>query len=183
MDDEFVFPQYSGFEYAQTAQLLDLCTLDVCIANFPYFVIAAAAISYTFNKKTAVKLSAFEKATIAPCYRWIEPYFHVIMHQPKLCSQERNIFRIFIIVVFIASCEQRIFICNFFYENAFNTFHRHMPPKYTKTILHTKANTYTKFFLANTTQLIGVVFTVIFLPIASEDTINFFRRIPKKNYI
>lgn len=50
VDDGFVFPQFSGLEYAQTAQLLDLCTLDVAIANFPYSVIAAAAISHTFNK-------------------------------------------------------------------------------------------------------------------------------------
>lgn len=49
-DDAFVFPQFSGMEYAQTAQLLDLCTLDVGIANYPYSVIAAAAISHTFNK-------------------------------------------------------------------------------------------------------------------------------------
>lgn len=49
-DDAFVFPQFSGLEYAQTAQLLDLCTLDVAIANYPYSVIAAAAISHTFNK-------------------------------------------------------------------------------------------------------------------------------------
>lgn len=50
VDDGFVFPQFSGLEYAHTAQLLDLCTLDVGIANFPYSVIAAAAISHTFNK-------------------------------------------------------------------------------------------------------------------------------------
>lgn len=50
IDDGFVFPQFSGMEYAQTAQLIDLCTLDVDIANFPYSVVAAAAISHTFNK-------------------------------------------------------------------------------------------------------------------------------------
>lgn len=49
-DDAFVFPQFSGMEYAQTAQLLDLCTLDVEIANYSYSVIAAAAISHTFNR-------------------------------------------------------------------------------------------------------------------------------------
>lgn len=49
-DDAFVFPQFSGLEYAQTAQLIDLCTLDVGIANFSYSVIAAAAISHTFNR-------------------------------------------------------------------------------------------------------------------------------------
>lgn len=50
VDDGFVFPQFSGLEYAQTAQLLDLCTLDVGIANYPYSVVAAAAISHTFSK-------------------------------------------------------------------------------------------------------------------------------------
>lgn len=50
IDDGFVFPQFSGLEYVQTAQLIDLCTLDVNIANFSYSVIAAAAISHTFNK-------------------------------------------------------------------------------------------------------------------------------------
>lgn len=50
IDDGFVFPQFSGFEYVQTCQLLDLCTLDVGIANFPYSVTAAAAISHAFNK-------------------------------------------------------------------------------------------------------------------------------------
>lgn len=49
-DDGFVFPQFSGLEYAQTAQLIDLCTLDIGIANFAYSVIAAAAISHTFNE-------------------------------------------------------------------------------------------------------------------------------------
>lgn len=50
IDDGFVFPQFSGMEYAQTAQLIDLCTLDVGIANFSYSVVAAAAISHTFNE-------------------------------------------------------------------------------------------------------------------------------------
>ncbi|XP_031623125.1 G1/S-specific cyclin-E-like isoform X2 [Contarinia nasturtii] len=90
IDDGFVFPQFSGMEYAQTAQLIDLCTLDVEIANFPYSVIAAAAISHTFNKKVAIKLSGLEWATIAPCYRWMEPYFQVILQQPKLILQEKH---------------------------------------------------------------------------------------------
>lgn len=49
-DDAFVFPQFSGIKYAITAQLIDLCTLDVGIANYSYSVIAAAAISHTFDK-------------------------------------------------------------------------------------------------------------------------------------
>ena len=46
----FIFPQFSGLEFAQTAQLLDLCSLDLNFANYQYSVIAAAAICHTFDK-------------------------------------------------------------------------------------------------------------------------------------
>lgn len=48
--DSFVYPQFSGMEFAQTAQLIDLCSLDCGLANFPYSVVAAAAVSHTFDK-------------------------------------------------------------------------------------------------------------------------------------
>lgn len=37
-----------------------------------------------------MKLSGLEWSVIAPCYRWMEPYFHVVLQQPKLCLQEKN---------------------------------------------------------------------------------------------
>lgn len=46
----FVFPQFSGLEFCHTAQLIDVCALDVEMANFSYSVIAAAAISHTMNR-------------------------------------------------------------------------------------------------------------------------------------
>lgn len=49
-DDAFIYPQFSGFEFVQTSQLLDLCTLDVGMANYSYSVLAAAAISHTFSR-------------------------------------------------------------------------------------------------------------------------------------
>lgn len=49
-DDAFVYPQFSGMEFAHTAQLIDLCSLDVGFANFKYSVIAAAALSHTFDR-------------------------------------------------------------------------------------------------------------------------------------
>lgn len=48
--EAFVFPQFSGMEYTQVVQLLDLCSLDVEMANFPYSVIAAAGISHIFDR-------------------------------------------------------------------------------------------------------------------------------------
>ncbi|XP_055642632.1 G1/S-specific cyclin-E [Toxorhynchites rutilus septentrionalis] len=82
--DSFVYPQFSGLEFAQTAQLLDLCSLDVCLANFPYSVIAAAAISHTFDRKTAMNVSGLDWEVIAPCAKWMEPYFLVLCDENEV---------------------------------------------------------------------------------------------------
>lgn len=49
-DDAFIYPQFSAYEFVQTSQLLDLCSLDVGMANYAYSVLAAAAISHAFNR-------------------------------------------------------------------------------------------------------------------------------------
>ncbi|XP_001356167.4 G1/S-specific cyclin-E isoform X1 [Drosophila pseudoobscura] len=77
-DDAFIYPQFSGFEFVQTSQLLDLCTLDVAMANYPYSVLAAAAISHTFSRETALRCSGLDWQVIQPCARWMEPFFQVI---------------------------------------------------------------------------------------------------------
>lgn len=82
--ESFVYPQFSGMEFAQTAQLLDLCSLDVGLANFPYSVIAAAAISHTFDRKTATSVSGLDWEVIAPCAKWMEPYFLVICDENEI---------------------------------------------------------------------------------------------------
>lgn len=90
-DDAFIYPQFSGLEYVQTAQLLDLCSLDVGIGNFAYSVIAAAAISHTFNKETAIRVSGLDWATIQPCARWMESFFKVITEESEhLYLMEQN---------------------------------------------------------------------------------------------
>lgn len=74
----FIYPQFSGLNFARTAQLVDLCSLDVGLANFPYSIIAAAAISHILDKNTATKVSGLDWASIAPCAKWIEPYYQVL---------------------------------------------------------------------------------------------------------
>lgn len=83
-DEAFVYPQFSGMEFAQTAQLIDLCSMDVGLANFPYSVIAAAAISHTFDRKTATSVSGLDWDVIAPCAKWMEPYFLVICDENEV---------------------------------------------------------------------------------------------------
>ena len=78
VNDTFIYPQFSGFEFVQTAQLLDLCSLDIGMVNFPYSILAAAAISHTFNRETALRCSGFNWETLQPCVRWMQPFFGVI---------------------------------------------------------------------------------------------------------
>ena len=74
----FIYPQFSGLHYVRTAQLVDLCSLDVGISNFPYSIIAAAAISHTIDQNVATRVSGLDWASIAPCAKWMEPYFQVL---------------------------------------------------------------------------------------------------------
>lgn len=74
----FIYPQFSGLNYARTAQLIDLCTLDVEILNFPYSIVAAAAISHVIDKNEAMRVSGLDWASIAPCAKWMEPYYQVL---------------------------------------------------------------------------------------------------------
>ncbi|XP_030241907.1 G1/S-specific cyclin-E isoform X2 [Drosophila navojoa] len=90
-DEAFIYPQFSAFEFVQTSQLLDLCTLDVGMANYPYSILAAAAMSHTFNRETALRSSGLDWQAIQPCARWMEPFFHVISKRaPYLQLNEQN---------------------------------------------------------------------------------------------
>ncbi|XP_063699326.1 G1/S-specific cyclin-E-like isoform X1 [Culicoides brevitarsis] len=76
--EAFVFPQFSGMEYTQVMQLVDLCSLDVEMAVFPYSVVAAAAISHIFDRTTATRLSGLNWDQIHECARWMKPFYDVI---------------------------------------------------------------------------------------------------------
>ncbi|CRL00456.1 CLUMA_CG013719, isoform A [Clunio marinus] len=89
----FIYPQFSGLNYARTAQLVDVCSLDVGIGNFPYSIIAAAAISHVIDKNVATRVSGLDWASIAPCAKWMEPYYQVLEedeHFNPIKLQETN---------------------------------------------------------------------------------------------
>ncbi|XP_055382091.1 G1/S-specific cyclin-E isoform X2 [Condylostylus longicornis] len=83
IDDSFIYPQFSGYEFSQTAQLIDLCTLDLEIANFPYSIIAATAISHTFGKETAVRVSGYDWDSLVGCFKWMQPFFDIIKDEAQ----------------------------------------------------------------------------------------------------
>lgn len=80
----FIYPQFSGLNYSRTAQLIDLCSLDVGISNFPYSIIAAAAISHILGENAAIRVSGLDWASIAPCAKWIEPYYQVLQEDAEI---------------------------------------------------------------------------------------------------
>ena len=79
----FIYPQFSGLNYVRTAQLVDLCSLDVGMSNFPYSIIAAAAISHTLGENVSMRVSGLDWASIAPCAKWMEPYYQVLHEEQE----------------------------------------------------------------------------------------------------
>lgn len=79
LSNAFEFPQFSGYEFTQVAQLMDLCSLDVEIANYPYSVVAASAVHHVKDRKTALAVSGLGWDSIADCVQWMEPFHTVIL--------------------------------------------------------------------------------------------------------
>ena len=53
----FVYPQFSGVSFTETAQLLDLCTLDAGCLQFSYSVLATSALHHTVSREIALRFS------------------------------------------------------------------------------------------------------------------------------
>jgi len=56
-DPSFVFPQYSGLAFVQTAQLVDLCMLDEGSLKFAYSVLAATALYHMVSRELSLFVS------------------------------------------------------------------------------------------------------------------------------
>ncbi|XP_034236732.1 G1/S-specific cyclin-E1 isoform X1 [Thrips palmi] len=70
----FVYPQFSGLSFSETAQLLDLCTLDAACLHFSYSVLATSALHHTVSRDIALKFSGLQWQDIAICVKWMKPY-------------------------------------------------------------------------------------------------------------
>lgn len=56
-DPSFIFPQYSGLAFVQTAQLVDLCMLDEGSLKFAYSILAATALYHMFSRELSLFVS------------------------------------------------------------------------------------------------------------------------------
>lgn len=57
INKNFLFPQYSGYQFVRASQVIDLFSLDPGFLRFSYSVIAAAAMYFIFGKKDALSVS------------------------------------------------------------------------------------------------------------------------------
>lgn len=81
----FIYPQFSGFKFVKTAQLIDLCSLDIDMADFPYSVVAAAAISHTFDRLVSFRpFFSFSNFDQFFYYLKFSPTFDKLEISPKI---------------------------------------------------------------------------------------------------
>ncbi|KAH0548430.1 G1/S-specific cyclin-E1 [Cotesia glomerata] len=77
----FIYPQYSGLQYSQAAQLLDLSTLDGGSLKFPYSHMAAAAVYYTLGRECALRVSRLTWEQLSPCVKWMAPFASTVAEE------------------------------------------------------------------------------------------------------
>lgn len=74
----FIYPQYSGLQYSQAAQLLDLASLDEGSLRFPYSHLAAAALCHIQSRECALRVSRVPWEQLAPCVKWLNPFATIV---------------------------------------------------------------------------------------------------------
>ncbi|KAK0096146.1 hypothetical protein PV326_006291 [Microctonus aethiopoides] len=76
--NSFIYPQYSGLQYSQAAQLLDLATMDEGSLKFPYSHMAAAAIYHTQGRECALRVSKLTWEQLSPCVKWLTAFANTV---------------------------------------------------------------------------------------------------------
>ncbi|KAF7992919.1 hypothetical protein HCN44_005700 [Aphidius gifuensis] len=74
----FIYPQYSGLQYSQTAQILDLATLDEGSLKYPYSHMAAAAIYHTLGRECSLRVSRLTWEQLSPCVKWLASFANTV---------------------------------------------------------------------------------------------------------
>ncbi|XP_076373692.1 G1/S-specific cyclin-E-like isoform X2 [Tachypleus tridentatus] len=72
--ENFLVPEYSGQIFVQVSKLTDLCILDIGCLQFPYSVLAAAALTYITSENLAVCVSGLTKCGISSCVQWMAAF-------------------------------------------------------------------------------------------------------------
>lgn len=88
INKQFLFPQYSGYQFTRASQLLDMFSLDPGFLKFSYSTLAAAAMYFMYGKKAALSASGLTWKQLQPCAEYMAVFYHVIRDScdPKLIS-------------------------------------------------------------------------------------------------
>ncbi|XP_071785357.1 G1/S-specific cyclin-E-like [Asterias amurensis] len=70
----FLLPEYSGHQFVNIAQLLDLCILDIGCLQFPYSVVAASALYHMTSQELVLEVTGMKWDDIAACVHWMSAF-------------------------------------------------------------------------------------------------------------
>ncbi|XP_060522835.1 G1/S-specific cyclin-E2 [Cylas formicarius] len=84
----FIFPQYSGYQFSRASQLIDVFSLDPGFLKFSYSTIAAAAMYFMYGKKSALNVSGLTWEQLQPCAEYMAAFYLVLRDttDPRLVS-------------------------------------------------------------------------------------------------
>lgn len=95
MNRDFLFPQYSGYQFTRASQLLDMLSLDPGFLKFSYSTIAAAAMYFMYGKTVALTTSGLFWVQLQPCAEYMAVFYHVIRDSPdprlQSCKGDTNV--------------------------------------------------------------------------------------------
>jgi cyclin E len=79
---DFIFPQYSAYQFTRASQLMDLLSLDPGFLKFGYSVIAAAAMYFMYGKEIALSVSGLAWEQLKSCVDYMEVFYTIIKDVP-----------------------------------------------------------------------------------------------------
>merc|ERR1712126_140840 len=67
-------PQYTGRDFIQAMQLLDLVILDIGCLSFSYSILVAGIFYYFQGQEATISVSGYTWKEISPCVEWLAPF-------------------------------------------------------------------------------------------------------------
>ncbi|XP_030756662.1 G1/S-specific cyclin-E1 [Sitophilus oryzae] len=78
----FLFPQYSGYQFTRASQMIDAFSLDPGFLKFSYSTMAAAAVYFMYGKQPALDVSGLTWEQLQPCAEYMAAFYLVLRDTP-----------------------------------------------------------------------------------------------------
>ncbi|XP_045481886.1 G1/S-specific cyclin-E1 [Harmonia axyridis] len=80
INKDFLFPQYSGFQFTRASLLIDMMSLDPGFLRFSYSTVAAAAMYFMYGKQAALSVSGLTWDQLKHCAEYMAVFYHVLQN-------------------------------------------------------------------------------------------------------